>query len=175
MAEPQDDLNADTTQRQTQVTEPQHAQQAKAVDEYAQPELFGEKAEAAQLAQHAKHKSAELIRAHHSISREVCFFSSLLLVLLCSVYACSVHHKLESPKVPKCLLIHRTLGAVWTCQEQGWWPMLWTAAQSLQAVCQSQVTARSAVATSSCAFMSINFVPLLDAPICCTPQLQAAL
>ena len=76
VAEPQDDLNADTTQRQTQaaqtqVIEPQHAQQAKTGDEYAQPELFGEKAEAAQLTQHAKHNSAELIKAHHSISHEV--------------------------------------------------------------------------------------------------------
>ena len=41
--------------------------------------------------------------------------------------------------------------------------------------------ARSAVATSSCAFMLINFVLLLinfvlllDAPICCTPQLQVS-
>lgn len=67
VAAPQNHLNVDTTQRQTQAAqtqvdvtdhEPQHAQQAKAIHEYAQTELFGQKAETAQLAQHAEHSNA---------------------------------------------------------------------------------------------------------------------
>lgn len=74
-----DHLIADTTHLQAQaaqihVTEPQHAQQAEAVDEYAQAGQFGQKAEATQPVQHAKHNRAELIKAHHHVSHEVCVF-----------------------------------------------------------------------------------------------------
>lgn len=77
--EAHDQLNADTTQlqaqaAQVQVTEPQHAQQAKVADEYAHSGPFGQKAEATQWAQHAKHDSTELIKAHHHVSHEVCCF-----------------------------------------------------------------------------------------------------
>ena len=167
-----DHLNADKIQLQAQaaqiqVTEPQHAQQAEAVEEYAQLGPFGQKTEATQLAEHAQHDSAELIKAHHLGSHEVCFFLSLLLVLLCTEYAHSISPQVQNHPDVSAMIAMQDMGcslalsgarmvanAVDSCVES---------ADSLPSADSCQV---SSCNKSKCVIMVTRFLHLLDTPLC---------